>query len=314
MRMNSRFSEFPGSTIRNIILVLAITVAGAALIRVGFFRPYRISGVSMANTLFSGDRILCNTWIFGWQTASFRLLGFAKPRPSQVLLFRRPLDKALSLRRCVAGPGQTVEIVGKELRVDGRPFRFPRGALASQAVLASPELASRDELPRLRLPQKGDTLDLAFIDGIEFDFIVALIRQENPDKAVRVQCRLLLNREDRSDLMLDGYTLAQDRFRALPFDRMTWLDFQRVRLFLEQKSPGDEIYFDRQIEIDGKPIMKYCVKHNSYFVMSDQWDYYDDSRLWGYLSSISILGRASLVYFSWGDEGPRLGRIGRIIR
>ncbi len=318
--MNLRFHELPTHAIRGILIALAISLVVAFGIRIFLLRPYKISGHSMENTLLDGDHVLCNVWIHGWSLGSFHTPHFAQPKPWEILLLRRPLGPlSPTLRRCAAVSGQTVEIAGKRLFVDGKPFLFPRSAKASESVLVDEELALRDEMPRVRLPKRGDRLDLTLAEGLDVDFLAALIRQENRDKPVRMQCRLLIDRIDRSDMVLDGYTLAQGRFDQLPFDTMTWLDFQRIRLFLQQKFPGEEIVFKRRIDLDGKPLMQYAVKGDCYFVLSDRWDAYDDSRLWGYVSERAIIGRASFIYFSSAPHGGlfhslRLGRLGRVIR
>lgn len=318
--MNFRLHEIVTPAARGVLAVLAITLVAALGIRTFFFRPYNIVGRSMENTLLDGDHILCNVWIHGWSLGPFHTPRISDPKPRDVLLFRRPLNKSLpALRRCAAVSGQTVEIAAKRLFVDGKPFLFPQSARTSESVLVDQELALRDEMPRVRLPRRGDRLDLTLAGEPDMDFLAALIRQENPDRAVHMECRLLIDQADRSDLALDGYALAQGRFDQLPFDTMTWLDFQRIRLFLEQRFPGEEIAFKRRIEMDGQPLMHYTVKGDCYFVLSDRWDAYDDSRLWGYVSENAVMGRASFIFFSSAPirgvfPSVRLGRLGRVIR
>lgn len=47
------------------------------------------------------------------------------------------------------------------------------------------------------------------------------------------------------------------------------------------------------------------------FVMGDNRNHSADSRRWGFVPNSALLGRASFVFFSWGERGPALGRTGQ---
>jgi len=110
-------------------------------IRVTTVEAFRIPTGSMEDTLLVGDFLLVNKFIYGIRTPdwigipftkigfhipSTRLPGVRKPRSGDILVFKYPGDPKLNyIKRCVAGPGQTVEIRSKELLVDGSPFPNP---------------------------------------------------------------------------------------------------------------------------------------------------------------------------------------------
>lgn len=52
------------------------------------------------------------------------------------------------------------------------------------------------------------------------------------------------------------------------------------------------------ITIDGKPVRKYKVAKDYYFVMGDNRDDSMDSRYWGFLPEDNIIGKAVIVYWS----------------
>ncbi len=102
---------------------------------------YMVPTGSMENTIMTGDFLLGNqfvygartpTWIgvpwtrHGFQVPSLRLPGFKKPHQGDIVIFKYPVDPALNyVKRCVAGPGQTVEVKGKALYVSGETFENP---------------------------------------------------------------------------------------------------------------------------------------------------------------------------------------------
>jgi signal peptidase I len=95
----------------------------------------------MEDTLLVGDFLLVNKFVYGirtpdWIGIPFTKIGFSLPSkrlggPRQVqsgdiIVFKYPLDPSLNyIKRCIAGPGQTVEIKGRALYVDGVLFPDP---------------------------------------------------------------------------------------------------------------------------------------------------------------------------------------------
>ncbi len=102
---------------------------------------YRIPTGSMERTLRIGDMLLVNKFIYGFRTPDwlgipFTEIGFEIPwvktplfkkiKQGDVVVFKHfdeQIDQWLYyVKRCVALPGQTVEVVDKELYVDGKLF------------------------------------------------------------------------------------------------------------------------------------------------------------------------------------------------
>ncbi len=100
----------------------ALIVAGvlALFTRVFLVQAYRIPSDSMAPTLVVGDHLLINKFIFGAGAERWSfLLPQRQVRPGDLVTFRSQQAPHELLKRCVANGGDTVEIDGKRLRVDG---------------------------------------------------------------------------------------------------------------------------------------------------------------------------------------------------
>lgn len=67
------------------------------------------------------------------------------------------------------------------------------------------------------------------------------------------------------------------------------------------------------ITIDGQPATTYTFQYNYYWMMGDNRHNSQDSRFWGFVPETHIVGKASLIWFSW-EGGPRWSRIFRKIR
>lgn len=99
------------------IIVIAVAIGSALLVRTFVLEQFAVSGSSMYTTLHDHDRVLVNK-------LSYRMHD---PRRGDVVVLKT-IESASErdlIKRVVALPGETVEYVNCVLYIDGRPLREP---------------------------------------------------------------------------------------------------------------------------------------------------------------------------------------------
>lgn len=91
--------------------------------RLFLLQAYRVPSAAMEDSVLVGDYLITNKLTYGplIPLTSVRLPGLGSPEAGDPIVVRFPHDTGREiLKRCMAGPGQTVEIRNKILYVDGK--------------------------------------------------------------------------------------------------------------------------------------------------------------------------------------------------
>ena len=132
--------ETTGSLLRFILSVAIIAWAFRSFIA----QPFYIPSGSMLPTLYVGDYLAVAKWPYGYSRYSFplgfpsfngRLIG-ALPKRGDVVVFHHPTEDADLIKRVIGLPGDTVEVRGGRLILNGQPVR--REAVPPAQVAISP--------------------------------------------------------------------------------------------------------------------------------------------------------------------------------
>ncbi len=110
------------SLLREYLEALLIAVIFATFARTYTFQAFKIPTGSMEDNLLIGDHILVNKFIYGHAPSGVEraLLPYQDVRRGDVVVFKYPEDPSRDfIKRCVALPGDEVEIVDKTLFVNG---------------------------------------------------------------------------------------------------------------------------------------------------------------------------------------------------
>jgi signal peptidase I len=108
-----------------VISGFAKAFAVAVVIRVFIIEPYRIPSGSMLPTLEIGDQVFINKYIYGVRLPYTNYVPFQivrAPARGDVIVFNNPVQTDVDfIKRVVGVPGDTVELVEGEVRINGVP-------------------------------------------------------------------------------------------------------------------------------------------------------------------------------------------------
>src|SRR5258706_6454265 len=121
------------STVREYAEAFGVALLMALVIRTFVVQAFKIPSGSMLPTLQIGDHILVNKFIYGprfevplTQWSLGQLPGFRKPRVGDVVVFIYPKERDKDfIKRIVAVTGQTIEVRGTKITIDGKPVEDP---------------------------------------------------------------------------------------------------------------------------------------------------------------------------------------------
>jgi signal peptidase I len=144
-------------TIKTIVYALLI----AGIFRTLFFQPFWIPSGSMKETLLIGDFLFVNKMTYGYSYASCptvripvvglnidakdicgflggdnsRILG-GEPARGDVVVFRHPVNGQDYIKRLVGLPGETVQMIGGVLHIDGQPVTLEDAGIFEETMAA----------------------------------------------------------------------------------------------------------------------------------------------------------------------------------
>lgn len=123
-------SKFAKSKLRQNIEALVFAVGLALLIRTFLFQPFKIPSGSMIPTLLVGDHLLVNKFIYGTRIPFTNNVIFPIEdiKRGDVIVFTYPNTEndpskngIYYIKRVVGIPGDTIDIDGRQLVINGRP-------------------------------------------------------------------------------------------------------------------------------------------------------------------------------------------------
>ncbi len=237
-------------------------------------------------------------------------------------LVTRPIDKKDHyVKRCVAIAGDSLQIINRQLHINGRPAPNPKYLQFIYAVTFSGPVntASFEKWGISREDLKGSGKD----DPLKY-YIV--LNQEQVAKLKTLDPQVKVEAVDMAAFSLNPhqvYPYAPNLFPNWTIDNygpiyipkagstvsLTPQNLALYRRIIEVYEGNKLSLRNGKVFINDQETATYTFKMNYYWMMGDNRHGSEDSRYWGFVPEDHIVGKPLFIFFSRGAEGIRWERM-----
>ena len=238
------------------------------------------------------------------------------------IIITRPVDKRENfIKRCVAIAGDTLQVKNYVLYINGVAQPFPKEHEFTYNVTVTAPLDG-EELLKMGIkyyPDDADKNEVRQVSNTSYTINMTDGEKEQLAKLPSVKEIVPVPHSTDESVFLFPYQAAynwsEDNYGPM------WVPKKGATIAL---TPDNIIRYKRSISVyegnkfeekDGKYFINdkeatsYTFKMNYYWMMGDNRHNSLDSRFWGFVPEDHIVGKASMIWLSWGDHGPRWSRI-----
>jgi signal peptidase I len=243
----------------------------------------------------------------------------------------RPVDKRENfIKRCVAVAGDSISIVNGNLWINGKPSAMPPESEMPYYVTLQSSSFFPEEFVREDLnvdPEDPEQRDLLQVQDKPDTYRLTL----TPSQLKKLQSfSIVVPGSIQADLNSSGfgntfpYDTTQFKWSEDNFGSL-WIPAKGATIQLNPRNISlyrrvIEVYEGNQWEekagkvyLNGKETLNYTFKMNYFWLMGDNRHNSQDSRFWGFVPEDHVVGKATLIWFSW-QNGPRWDRIFKKIK
>jgi signal peptidase I len=353
-------------------IVFAVVVA--TIVRWIFMEAFTIPTPSMENSLLMGDYLFVSKFHYGartpktplqvplthqyiwgtkipsyldWiQLKQYRLPGFSSIKNNDVVVFNWPGDKSYPtdlktnyIKRCVAIGGDSLQIINKQVYINGQPASNPP-EMQYQYFVFSKAPFPKWVFRKYKIPNYNDEngqfkKTYGPLTADKMGHILPLTKSK-AEKMINdnVADSIKLLDYGAYDLTLTLFPYHKKALTEWDIDNYgpIWIPKEGATIKLDSTTVATYESTIRDYEgwstvevkgsklfIDGEEVSDYTFKQNYYFMMGDNRHDSSDSRFWGFVPDDHVVGKGFLIWLSLDKEGGltdkvRWGRLFNIIK
>lgn len=289
------------------VAILIFVCSLALVLRVVAFDVYQITGASMENTLFNGDRIIISKLSYGpvlpFEIADdeVRLEGNSEIKRNDIVVFRLKSEQRPVVKRIVAVAGDTINIKNLQLYLGHRRVADP--ALSKRMYLVWHN--NMDSIYRHLVAEKIES----FYDGRKKCFLSFMTSQQR-DSIVKTsfvdslrstsspflssEAKTLFHNENELnwDINNIGPLVVPKKGLKISLDQINFIIYHNTILLDEN---ADLRYNNGKFTIDDSVVTSYTFKYDYYYVLGDNYNKSLDSRQHGFVKGDDVVGKAVVL-------------------
>ncbi|MCB0626274.1 MAG: signal peptidase I [Saprospiraceae bacterium] len=251
--------------------------------------------------------------------------GFLAEVPRRYKLITRPIDKKDHyIKRCVGAPGDSIQVIDRQLYINGQPAQNPTEIQFNYLVTTPSTLNTRrfEEwgISEEDVREKGPNYYILTLSEGQKEKVRSL------DPAIQIEPVDMVDFQRRRGI---------DPYNLFPYDKQkypNWTVDNYGPLYIPKKGatiPLDpaglapyrriiEVYENNTLEfrdgqayLNGQPADSYTFQQDYYWMMGDNRHNSEDSRVWGYVPADHVVGKPLFIWFSTngGLGGIRWNRL-----
>lgn len=319
------------TSLKEWIKALFIALLVVLFIRSFCFELTVINTPSMEKSIITGDFIIINKFSYGprfpktvlsvpfvnqrwfsdlFSLPYFRLFGTPDVERNDVVVFNYPIEdnfpvdhRTYFVKRCMAIPGDTIEIQQGLVRVNGVEEAVSDNIQHNYFIKSEKDL-DEEFMDTYQITEGGEisqnndfsfTLNQSTADTLKSKNYITAIKKRMEDSNTWDEFVFPFNSQYKWNVDHFGPLKIPAKGDVITLDSSTICLYERIIRVYENnllELKNDSVF------INGEYASNYTIKQNYYFMMGDNRHNSQDSRHWGFVPEDHIIGKATRVFYS----------------